>query len=47
MSNYSKLFNSGSEGCIFLPKLECDKPKKKSKKISKTESSKLLFRFDT
>jgi hypothetical protein len=46
MSNYSKLFNSGSEGCIFLPKLDCDKPKKKSKKKSKTESSKLLFRFD-
>lgn len=45
--HYSKLYNSGSEGCIFIPELPCSNDNVKIKNDSNnTRSSKLLFRFD-
>ena len=46
----SKLINSGSFGCVFTPKIPCDKEKKTKKssfkKSSGKETSKLLFAGD-
>lgn len=46
--NKSKLINSGSFGCVFTPKIPCEKEQKNTKSKSKNkETSKLLFAGDS
>ena len=40
----SKLINSGSYGCVFYPKIPCEKEKKEKKKsINKKKATKLIL----
>jgi len=52
MSEYSKLINTGSSGCIFYPRLPCEKEKQKGKdnkkknKKEKQQITKVIVRED-
>ena len=42
----SKLINSGSYGCVFYPKIPCDKEKHKTKNKSRTKRATKLILID-